>query len=270
MERKGKMPHRKERLTFSHLQRILDLLTAKSIMTPCNEFFFCQPDQKISDARRLLGDKKFSAAPLHDVDIHRYVTLKKLEKTKDDATRCEDVADEITVRDVATGDTNIKNLLEIFFERKDPVPLFVLERNSITGLITGADLDKIAVKVFFFVLISALESLLLDIIGDNYKKYKECLTNPREVEGRYGRCKGQLVGLEEHHYLMTKEIFEIVWGSDIGKIMNVKDEKELKALRKFRNRVAHGNYIIVKDDDVKDLKRKYDRICEFIHVLERY
>ena len=268
MRKNSKKPHRKQRVTFPDLKHILDAFTADTIMTPRDKFTCCQSDQNVSDAIRLLKTNRFSAAPLDEVGIHRYVRLKKLEQYAGVVRCCEEVADEIAKSDIITEDTTIKNLIAIFADRKDPIPLFVIKQNSITGLITGADLDKIAVKVYFFILISALESLLLDIIGNNYKKYKSCLENPRNVERRYRKCKGELVGLDEYHYLMTKEIFEIVWKSDIKTKMTVRTEDELDKLRKFRNKVAHGNYIIVNDEDITNLRQMHDRICEYIRALE--
>lgn len=268
MNENSKEPHRKHRVTFPNLKQILDLLTTRAIMTPRNKFFLCHPDQNVSDAKRLLRKNKFSGAPLKEEKINRYVKLEKVEQCAGHIKYCKEVADEIAAKDTIAEATTIENLIEIFAKRKDPSPLFVTKDNSIIGLITGADLDKIAVKVHFFVLISALESLLLEIIGNNYRKYRNYLEHPRNVEKRYRKCKGELIGLDEHYYLLTREIFEIVWKSDIKTRMNVRTEDELVKLGEFRNKVAHGNYIIVKDDDIKDLKKIHDKICEYIRTLE--
>jgi CBS domain-containing protein len=218
MKENSKKPHRKLVVTFPNLKRILDLLTAKAILTPRDNFFYCHPNQNVSDAKRLLRDKKFSGAPLKEKVLRRLVKLEKLEQCDGHIKHCSEVATEITGQDMIPEDTSIERLIGIFAGRKDNSPLFVAKNKSITGLITSADLDKIAVKVYFFILISALESLLLDIIGKGYEKYKSCLQNPGKVEKRRRRCKGELVGLDEYHYLMTPEILEIVWGSAIKKI----------------------------------------------------
>lgn len=268
MKQNSKKPHRKHRVTFPNLKQILDLLTVKAIMTPHNKFFYCHPRQNISEAKELLLKHKFSGAPLREEEISRYVKLEKLEQCAGHIKYCNEVADKITPQNTITEATTIESLIEIFGKRKDPSPLFVAKDNSIIGLITGADLDKIAVKVHFFVLISALESLLLDIIGNDYRKYKNYLEKPGDVERRYRKCKGELVGLDEHYYLLTREIFEIVWKSNVKTLMNVRTKDELDKLKDFRNNVAHGNYIIVKDDDIKNLKKTHDKICDYIHALE--
>jgi cephalosporin hydroxylase len=51
--------------------------------------------------------------------------------------------------------------------------------------------------------------------------------------------------------------------------MNVKTEDELNELKDFRNLVAHGNYIIIKDEDVRRLKNMNRRIRGYIKRLEQ-
>lgn len=267
--RENKKPHRKHRVAFPNLRQILDLLTAKAIMTPREEFFYCQPYQNVSDAKTLLQNNRFSGAPLEEEAIRRYVKLEKLEECAENIKCCVEAATEISEQERIPDNTTIERLITVFAGRDCPKLLFVGDDESIVGLVTGADLDKIAVKVYFFILISALESLLLGIIGKNYKNYKCYLQNPAQVEERYRKCKGELVGLDEYNYLMTPEILEIVWKSEIKTTMNVLNQEELRELEYFRNLIAHGNYIITKDEDVGRLKKMDERIRGYITALER-
>jgi uncharacterized protein YutE (UPF0331/DUF86 family) len=68
---------------------------------------------------------------------------------------------------------------------------------------------------------------------------------------------------------MTPEILEIVCESEVKTIMNVKTEDELNKLKNFRNLVAHGNYIILKDEDIRRLKKINERIHGYIRSLEQ-
>ena len=264
-----KNPHRKHHLTFFNLNQILNLLTVKAIMTPRNKFFYVHPSQSVSKAASLMREHKFSAAPLKEEEIRRYVKLEKLERLRGHFKYCAQVADGITSQNIISENVTIENIIEILAHREDSSPLFVTSEKSIVGLVAAADLDKIAVKVYFFTLISALESLLLEIIGKDYLKYKALLGNPRIVEKRCRKCVGEKVGLDEYNYLMTPEILEIVSKSDLRKRLCVKDDNELEELQYFRNAVAHGNYIIVNDADVKELKQKHDDICKYINALEK-
>ena len=238
-------------------------------MTHRDKFVCCQPGQNVSDAIKTLSENRFSGAPLEEEPISRYVKLEKLQRNVKHALHCGELAIEIGPNDKISENTTIESLIEVLAERKDPSPLFVVKDDAVTGLVTCADLDKIAVKVYFFVLLSAFESLLLDVIGSNYEKYKTCLRNPKTIEKRYRRCQGEFVGLDEHNYLMTKEIFEVVWKSEIKTIISVTNEEELKKLAFFRNKVAHGNYIIIKDDDVNQLKEINEVIRGYLKSLER-
>lgn len=255
-------------MILPNLKQILNLLTVKAIMTPEQRFYYVHPRQAVSEAEKILRNSKFSGAPLQEEQLHRYVRLETLTKNLGLHEECEQVAEEIGLAERIPENTTIEDLIETLALREDSNPLFVTRNQSIVGLVTAADLDKIPVKVYFFTLISALESLLLDIIGKNYHKYKSLLRNPRHVEGRCRRCAGEKVGLEEHNYLMTPEIFEIVSKSEIKEEMGIIDDSELEELKKLRNNVAHGNYIIVEDSDVKKLKQRQSQVYKYIQVLE--
>lgn len=269
MKTSSKKPHRKHKVSSPDLKQITNLIIAKTIMTHRDKFVCCQPGQNVSDAIKTLSENRFSGAPLEEEPISRYVKLEKLQRNVKHALHCGELAIEIGPNDKISENTTIESLIEVLAERKDPSPLFVVKDDAVTGLVTCADLDKIAVKVYFFVLLSAFESLLLDVIGSNYEKYKTCLRNPKTIEKRYRRCQGEFVGLDEHNYLMTKEIFEVVWKSEIKTIISVTNEEELKKLAFFRNKVAHGNYIIIKDDDVNQLKEINEVIRGYLKSLER-
>jgi hypothetical protein len=263
-------PHRKYKIIFPDLGQILTFLTANAIMTPRGKFFYCQPYQNASDAKRLLEENRFSGAPLEEEPIRRYVKLEKLEKCAKHIRYCVEAATEISENQKISEHTTIERLITVFAERDCPELLFVTDDKSIVGLVTAADLDKIAVKVYFFILISALESLLLDIIGKDYENCKCLLENPKKVENRYKKHKGELVGLDEYNYLMTPEILEIVWKSEIKTTMNVRTQEELEDLNHFRNLIAHGNYIITKDEDIRRPKKMDERIRRYIKALERH
>jgi hypothetical protein len=270
MGKNKKKLHRKHKIAFPDLEQILGFLTARAIMTPRDKFFYCQPYQKTSDAKTLLENNRFSGAPLEEEPIRRYVKLQKLQECAEHIRYCVEAATEISENQKIPEYTTIERLITVFVERDCPELLFVTDDKSIVGLVTAADLDKIAVKVYFFILISALESLLLDIIGKNYGNYKCLLENRRKVEKRYKKHKGELVGLDEYNYLMTPEILEIVWKSEIKTTMNVRTEEELEELNDFRNLIAHGNYIITKDEDIQRPKKMDARIRRYIKALERH
>lgn len=237
-------------------------------MTPKEKFFCVRFEQSVTEVKRLLQDHRFSGAPLDEKEIHRYVGLERLEKNHGSFRQCGQVAEEIRASERISDNTTIEDIIEILANKEDCSPLFVTAGESVIGLVTAADLDKTAVKIYFFALISALESLLLDKISKGYAHYKTLLDNPKNVENRCRRCAGDKVGLEECNYLMTPEILEIVSKSEIGELIGVTDDSVLEGLRDFRNDVAHGNYIIVKDADIEKLKDRRDQICRYIHALE--
>jgi hypothetical protein len=215
-----------------------------------------------------LREKKFSGAPLKEKRTHRYVKLDTLTRNLGVCEKCEQVTEEIELSKSISENTTIGELIEILALTDDSAPVFVTDNNSIVGLVTPADLDKIPVKVYFFTLISVLESLLLEIIGKDYQRYKMLLNNPEKVERRYRRRSGENVGLEEFNYLMTPELFEIVSKSEIRGKIGIANDSELEELTNFRNDIAHGNYIIVKDCDVERLVQRRNQIYRYVQALQ--
>lgn len=262
------MPHRKSTAKFSDIKEMLQLLTAKTIMTPRQNFCCISPKLDISAAANILFNGRFSAAPVDDIEIRRYLRMDKLMENQNSHMECGQIAEEILPKDWISEDLTIEGLINKFASKDDGIPLFVLNGKSVVGLVTAADLDKIPVKIYFFALISLLESLLINLIGLHYGDYKSLLTKPNIVVARCKKCEGEKVGLEEYNYLMTTEILEIVAKSKIKAIMVITDE-EIDELKKFRNKVAHGNYIIVKADDVKKLKTKQEKIGSYITSLQK-
>ena len=72
------------------------------------------------------------------------------------------------------------------------------------------------------------------------------------------------MGLDEHNYLMTPEILEIVWKSEIKTIMGANTWEELEELQFFRNLIAH------EDEDIGRLKKMDERIRKYMEALERH
>lgn len=262
------MPHRKHIAEFSEVKEMLQLLSAKAIMTRRQKFCSICPKLDVSTAETILKNGRFSAAPIEDDQIHRYLRLRTLIENRNRQIQCGEIAEEILPRDQISENLTIEELINRFALKDDDAPLFVFRGKSAVGLITAADLDKVPVKIYFFALISVLESLLISLIGMDYRNYKALLARPNAVSARCKKCESELVGLDEYNYLMTPEIFEIVSKSKIKSIMGI-TEAEIEELKKFRNRVAHGNYIIVSVDDVKKLKTRQEKITSYIVSLQK-
>src|SRR5208337_2686052 len=162
------MPHRKYTTQFEDIKEMLKSLTAKAIMTPRQNFCTLDPNLEVSVAEKILKDRRFSAAPIGDTQIHRYLRLEILIQNRDVQIECGKLAEEIQYRDQITEDLSIEELINRFASRDGETPLFILRGKSVVGLVTAADLDKIPVKIYFFAFISVLESLLISIIGRDY------------------------------------------------------------------------------------------------------
>lgn len=248
-------------------------------MTPRCEFEYCKPNDLLAERLEVMKDKRFDVIPvlqgkdLESGRISDYLDRETMvQKIKQGFRYCGDASTKIGEDDRIKEDIPVEDVMAKFLFRTDKlkVPLFLVNSaNKIVGLITLADLDKIAVKMYLFALISELELSLLDIVSKRYDKLKNvcnckyCLRCREKRKKKYSKDN-----LEEYYYLYIKELMHIVTHSDIRnriekrtkEILRMKDCEDISQLR---NTTAHPkplvsgkfpiNRLIGVHDLVKDL-----------------
>ena len=148
---------------------------------------------------------------------------------------------------------------------------------ELTGIVTVADLNKRPLRILFYVLISELESLLLEKIRKEFEDYKflNCLSEERQkkVKCLYEESRKEKIDISLEQYLLTSDILTIICKTknhrnQLGCSSKKQAEKQLGSLVDLRNDVMHPCRPLINDkSEVEKLKEKYDTILNHIQRL---
>jgi predicted transcriptional regulator len=277
-------PSTRIRTTSSSVfSKVADMVRASSIMTPRHEFEFCRSNDSLDERLQRMRDRNIDVIPmlqgedLETGDISEYVDQEIMQKRKEDGcTRCGDVAQRISEENRMNEDLHIKEIMSTYLSRanRPKMPFFLVDANDqITGLITLADFDKVAVKMYLFALISELEVSLLDIVSKRYSELKELCRCPyclRERESRKNRSNSD--SLDEYYYLNLRELLHIVIESDIierlERRVDALNNKDYEDIALLRNAVDHCKPLVSGDFPIDRLVKIHERIRNLISAAK--
>jgi hypothetical protein len=278
-------PKPKIRMTsFEVLRKITSEIYADSIMTPRAEFTCCEPEDLLEEKLETMKGKfdalpMFQGTDLNEAEIHEYLTQENADrKIKQGYRYCKEACSKIEEEDKIPEDLPVELLFAKLALRKNKakVPLFLLdENNQVAGLITVADLDKVAVKMYLFALISELELTLLKIISSDYHKLREVCKCGYCIKARERR-KGKVYpdkNLEEYHYLYLTEIIHIILKSESlceshRKVKSIFHSNSYGEIDTLRNAVAHPKPIVTDDFPLEKLVRLHNLIRDAIALCK--
>ena len=148
---------------------------------------------------------------------------------------------------------------------------------ELTGIVTVADLNNRPLRILFYVLMSELESLLLEKIRKEFEDYKflNCLSEERQkkVKCLYEESRKEKIDISVEQYLLTSYILTIICKTknhrnQLGCSSKKQAEKQLGSLVDLRNDVMHPHRPLINDkSEVEKLKEKYDTILNHIQRL---
>jgi predicted transcriptional regulator len=277
-------PSTRIRTTSSSVfSKIVDMVRASSIMTPKHEFEFCRSNDSLDERLQRMERRNIDVIPmlqgedLETGDISEYLDQETMRKRKEEGcTRCGNVAERIREENRLNEDLHVTEIMPSYLSRanRPKMPFFLVDANDqITGLITLADFDKVAVKMYLFALVSELEVSLLDIVSKKYPELKElcrcdyCLKNRKSRKN-----KSNSDSLDEYYYLNLRELLHIVIESDIREhlerhvgALNNKDYEEIALLR---NAVDHCKPLVSGDFPIDRLVKIYERIKNLISAAK--
>lgn len=230
-------PSVKIRTTPSEVfENIAKMIHVSSIMTPRYKFLYCRPNNILADKLQEMENGRFDAIPMlegEDLEtgyIREYLYQETIkQKIKQGYRYCKDAAIEIEDEDRLPENLPLERLIARFLSRTDKlkIPYFIVNSaNRIVGLITLADLDKVAVKTYLFALVSELELSSLDIVSKRYEdlktvcKCKYCKRMRKRRLNTSKKRKSTEDKLEEYYYLYLEEtrLSEDSWSDFLYKI----------------------------------------------------
>lgn len=172
--------------TYRELQNIfIDNITTKFIYEP---LACCKIDDNLVEVKQTLDTKNFDTLGVVDENGNKlgYIIYKDLNEV-DISSNKQSFKPEILISD----STPICDLLDIL---RDKNYVYVLDKNSIEGIVTRADLNKPIVRIYFFGIISLFELHLNYWINENYTEdeWSEKLNDSRLISARniYEQRKG--------------------------------------------------------------------------------
>lgn len=252
-------------------------------MTPKHEFEFCRPNDSLDERLQRMKKRNIDVIPmlqgedLETGDISEYLDQETMRKRKEEGcTRCGDAAKRISEEDHLNQDLHITEIMSSYLSRanRPKMPFFLVNENrQITGLVTLADLDKVAVKMYLFALVSELEVSLLDIVSKRYSELKElcrCRYCLRKRESRKNKSNSD--SLEEYYYLNLRELIHIIIKSDVRERLErhvgSHNNKNYEEIALLRNTVDHCKPLVSGDFPIDRLVKIHELIKNLISAAK--
>ena len=265
-------PKRQARL--SYLRKMTNLLQAHLIMTPENRFVSFDPNEDTRLAFSKMKSGNIDHAPIRkNRAFIGYVNRKDLvdvvEKT------CGELAREVTVRNIITPTFSLENVLK---RLADEPFLFVAEDRCVKGIITRADVNKRAFRTFFYIVLSELESQLVNLIQTMLpcEKHLQLLSEERakDVLYNYWKAKTGNVEISIEQYLSFSDIINIILKSKDMVVWSLlgwtsrKQAENLTSLVDLRNSVMHSTRsLLVSGESILRILQQYKQIWELLESL---
>jgi predicted transcriptional regulator len=261
---------------LDYLRKMIALLKSNLVFTRLDDRNFVSfgPNDDCQLAYLKMDSKNIDYAPILKNGVpHGYIIKKDLVNVR--GKTCGEVAKEVTEKNRISPNFRLENTLESLVD--EPF-LFVVENRCLRGIITIADLNKRAFRTLFYIVLSELESLLLNLIRTVHpcENYLHLLSENRvkDVLYNYWKAKTGNVEISVEQHLSFSDIINIILKSkDIGVwpllgCTSKKEVEQLSSLVDLRNNVMHSTRSFLdKEGDISHIKQQYKRIWELIEDL---
>jgi len=200
-----------------------------------------------------------------------YVERNLLSKTRE----IEPAIRQITLDVVVSSDTHVHEMIDLFQKSRF---FFVNKANELVGLVTYADLDKIPIRVWLFILICKFEFALLQLIKNFYKgsSWLEKFTPERreKITKLFNEKRKQDIDISLEDCLNLGEMIELLECDDKLRSLAGYDTRsscksECSGLETLRNNVMHPSSSSLKNyDGVMKLSKRKERLRRAIDRVE--
>ena len=206
-----------------------------------------------------------------------------LDDDYDSGPNAGDIAHPITPDQIVPASTSILATLPLF---KQYWYFFVLDKNTITHVVSFLDLEKLPMKLCLFALFMELEAIMLNILSDNAVVYLQHLSKSRLAQLRsLARVKyGEEPSSWPPTYLQLEQDRRLLLSTSFSDKINmfqldptllnllpfrnkVEAQEFFALLQKMRNQVAHSNSILSVIDNPKDLNKFIAKLNQVILKL---
>jgi len=254
-------------------------------MTPRDRFEYCKPDDSLDEQLQIMKERGFDAIlmlrgrDLKMGEINEYLSQENIKnKIAQGFKKCKEASTKIEEEDQIREDLPMEEVISRFSSRKNKsgIPLFLKNKNNhITGLMTLADLDKTAVKMYIFALISELELSLLEMISKDYDRVKEvckCKYCLRKRKARKNQIRSH-DNLEEYYHLNLKELIHMIIRSESSteaqrRVKNALIREGHGEMVKLRNTIAHPTPLVSDKFPINKLARIHSLVKNLLSTCK--
>ena len=262
-----------------YLRRVTNLLQAHLIMTPQNRIVSFDPNEDAQPAFLKMSNQSenIDYAPImKEGEIIGYVSRKDLAGIK--GVTCGELAKEVAVKNKISPALSLDNVLKRL--ANEPF-LFVTENKRVEGIITRADVNKRAFRTLFYIVLSELESQLLNLIQTLLpcEKHLQLLSEERakDVLYNYWKAKTGNVEISVEQYLSFSDIINIILKSKdmvVWSLLGCASKKQadsLTSLVDLRNRVMHSTRsLLAREGSILRILQQYKQIWELLEYLREF
>jgi len=247
-----------------------DQLNVAQIMV--TELDYCTRNDDPSRILGVMDTKNYDIMPVKEDDrFIGYIERSLLEKMKQIGLAMQVIKFDIIV----SSNTSIDKVINLFQKSRF---FFVNRANDLVGLVTYADLDKIPVRIWLFILISKFEILLLQLIKKFYKKslWLNELTplRRRKITDLLNEKRKHDIDVSLEDCLNLGDLIELLerdggLRSFVGYETRNSCSQEMSGLDHLRNNVVHpSNSLVNSYDGVKKLNERIGRLQQAMKRVE--
>lgn len=252
------------------LERLQSSLVVRHIATSRPDLRTASPDDTAEAVQALMETEDFDVMPVDDkgtIDhyFERQAPGPPAQKT-------------VAVADVVSADLPLLELIDHFAASRRRFYL-TLGGRRIDGIVTRADLNKLAVRVLIYAILNRLELLLKALVEDHYDaiQWLDLLSerDRAKVQERLDKARSGNVELRPAEYLDLSDLVEICKKTpETWETLGVRTKKNLKSrygsLVDLRHNVAHPvRSLVSASDDVARLWKQIDAARSAITTLEQ-
>lgn len=255
--------------TFGELQNIfIDNITTKFIYEP---LACCKINDNAFEVKRTLDVKDFDTLGVLDKNQNKIGYIIHQELTDGEISK---YVRAFETQLLISDSTPISDLLDILYEKEY---VYVLEKDSIEGIVTRADINKPIVRIYLFGIISLFELHLNYWINKNNteNEWLEKLSEKRIIEAQkiYQQRKGnnsQLTVLEciqicdKKSILLKTDLFLESFEYSKTKFKNLLENSE-----SIRNELAHSQNSIIANLNWNEFVSTIGELKEFLNNSEK-
>ena len=262
-------------LPFEELRGLAEQLTVKLVMTPRIRFKTVAPKATVGEARNIMEKERFDQLPVEDKGkITGLVRCASISSASLD-----EYVDGYVNKPKHISET--EPLSELILSLESEHCVLVDNEGVVTGLIHRSDLNKQAIRIYFYLWLAAAEMGLSEMIKDEYgpdETWIDKLSTQSKVTVLGKHALAQREGRDIHpiEYLDFSDLINVVTKDKEKKIWDKlgfteKEWKEITGeLVEFRHTVMHPIRTLVNEDsDIKLLKDCDDHLRKLIEALHK-